>query len=642
MSESMQTNLVLGTAGHIDHGKSALVMALTGTDPDRLAEEKQRGITIQLGFARLELPDGRTMGVVDVPGHERFVRQMIAGATGIDVALLVIAADDGVMPQTVEHIAVLQTLGVRSCVVALTKTDLVDDEWVEFVSGEVRSRLSATPYADAPIVPVSSKTGAGLDELRFALQDACDATSEVRHGDVMRLPVDRVFTIKGAGTVVTGTLWSGSIAPGDVVDILPSGKKSRVRGVQEHGCDTERAQRGNRVAVNLADVSTDEVATGDMLAEAGKVALTDRFDCRVTYQDTAGSGKPLCTGARMHVAHGTREVLGRVLFCDGLQELKAGEGAYAQIRLEEPLAVRFGDRFIVRTYSPVHVAGGGEVLLARPRRRTNLKEGEAKLLACLREGDVHGAAVKAVALQDYPVSAERVAEYIGVSRQPIADALDEAAGSGALVALGGESERLYTTAPMKRRLLGKVERALVEFHSANPTEAGLNAEALRRTCFPQMEAAAFSALIADAAQSGAVVARGGLVGHPSAQGTAQQALENATDALAVLLAEQGMSPESLGALAQRADLASQMAGKAATALVEGGRAYRVSPDLLFDAQAITAAKQAVAAHLQAGGAGTVAALRDVMGTTRKYAVPLLEKFDAEGFTARSGDERTLR
>ena len=269
-----QIDLVLGTAGHIDHGKSALVQALTGTDPDRLAEEKQRGITIQLGFAQLELPDGRTMGVVDVPGHEKFVRQMIAGATGIDVALLVIAADDGVMPQTVEHIAVLQMLGVRSCVVALTKIDLVDDDWVEFVADDVRARLATTPYAQAPIVPVSSKRGDGLDNLLAALQDASDATSKVSHGDVMRLPVDRVFTIKGAGTVVTGTLWSGSVSPGDTVEILPSGKKSRVRSVQIHGKDAQHAQLGNRVAVNLADASTDEVSPGDMLAAVGEVGLS--------------------------------------------------------------------------------------------------------------------------------------------------------------------------------------------------------------------------------------------------------------------------------------------------------------------------------------------------------------------------------
>ena len=640
MTES-HPDLILGTAGHIDHGKSALVKALTGTDPDRLAEEKERGITIQLGFARLELPDGRTMGVVDVPGHERFVRQMIAGATGVDVALLVIAADDGIMPQTVEHIAVLQTLGVEACVVALTKTDLVDDDWVEFVADEVRSRLASTPYADAPIVPVSSRTGAGLDDVRQAIQDACGKAARADHGEAMRLPVDRVFTIKGAGTVITGTLWGGTAAPGDTVEILPGGKKSRVRGVQVHGQPIGQARPGNRVAVNLADASTDEVAPGDMLAAPGQVGLTNRFDCRITHIDTAGAGKPLATGARMHIAHGTREVLGRVLFCDGLKELAAGESAFAQIRLEEPLAVRYGDRFIVRTYSPVHVAGGGMVLLARPRHRTNLKPGEAALLEALAKVDAAHAVAQAVALQPYPVSALRVASYIGASRELVAEALEKSAASGEVRVIDAAPDRLYTTTSAMSRLLAKVERALVEFHSANPSEAGMSAEALRRTCFPRMEGAVFSAIVDEAARAGSVVVRGGSIGHPSAQGSVQQVLDNAADALAKALAEQGMSPETLDHLAAHAGVPQDRVGKAAAALVESGRAYRVSANLLFDARAVASAKQAIAEHLRAGGAGTVAALRDVMGTSRKYAVPLLEKFDAEKFTKRDGDERTL-
>lgn len=635
------SDLILGTAGHIDHGKSALVRALTGTDPDRLAEEKQRGITIQLGFARLELPDGRSMGVVDVPGHEKFVRQMIAGATGVDVALLVIAADDGVMPQTIEHIAVLQTLGVRSCVVALTKADLVDDDWIEFVADDVRARLAATPFDGAPIVAVSSKTGSGLDELRQAIQGVCDAAGAAGHGDVMRLPVDRAFTIKGAGTVVTGTLWGGTIAPGDVVEILPGRATSRVRGVQIHGHDADVAYPGNRVAVNLADVSVDEVASGDMLAAPGEVDLTDRFDCRVAHLDTTGTGKPLASGCRMHIAHGTREVLGRVLFCGGVRELAAGEEALAQVRLEEQLAVRHGDRFIMRSYSPVHVAGGGTVLLSRPRRRTNLKEGEVELFESLGEGDVRQAAVRAVALQPFPVSAARIASYVGEAEPVLSEALESAAAAGDVLAIGSGANRLFTTAAVRQRLLAKVDRALVEFHSAHTAEPGMNAEALRRTCFPQLESAAFGALIDDAARSGVVIARGGLVGHPSAQGSAAQALGNAADALSNLLAKQGMSPEPLNYLAEHAGVAPELTGKAVAALLDEGRVYRVSPELLFDAATVDAAKQAVAAHLRAGGAGTVAALRDVMGTSRKYAVPLLERFDAEKFTKRNGDERTL-
>lgn len=268
-------DLVLGTAGHIDHGKSTLVQALTGTDPDRLAEEKQRGITIELGFAQLVLPDGTAMGVVDVPGHEKFVRQMIAGSTGIDVALLCIAADDGIMPQTEEHLAVLELLAIPTCVVALTKCDLVDDEWAAFMADEVRGRLASTPYANADVVPVSSRTGAGLDELRAAIQKAAHATARRATSSTLRLPVDRSFTIKGAGTVITGTLWSGIAAVGGEVEIMPAGTRTRIRSVQVHGKPVDAAAAGHRTALNLNAVSTEQVRPGDFLCTPGSVVPTD-------------------------------------------------------------------------------------------------------------------------------------------------------------------------------------------------------------------------------------------------------------------------------------------------------------------------------------------------------------------------------
>ena len=639
---AQQPDLILGTAGHIDHGKSALVLALTGTDPDRLAEEKSRGITIKLGFAQLELPNGRTMGVVDVPGHERFVKQMIAGATGVDVALLVIAADDGVMPQTVEHVAVLQTLGIGTCVVALTKADLVDDDWLEFVSGEVAEYLASTPFADAPIVAVSSKTGRGLDELKDAIQKASERASRVNRGAAARLPIDRAFSIKGAGTVVTGTLWSGSVSAGDELEVLPGEKRFRVRSIQIHGTDTECAHAGNRVALNLADAPSGALGAGDFLCTPESVHLTDRFDCLFTYLDTAKRNKPLETGARMHVAHGTREVIGRVLFCDGLQKLAPGDSAYAQIRLEEELPVRSDDRFIVRTYSPVQVAGGGMVLLAHPRRRTNLTEAMRLLLDDLRDGSFDLAVRRAVGAQNMPATVEQLSRFIGADRSAIENALTQSAAERKLVPLGkGGAESFYTTQPVLRKLAGTVDRELIRFHSDNPAETGMAKEALRRKCFPNMSGNCFDALVDRLATDGAVVARGGLIGHPSAQGSAQQAIDNAADALAALLAEQGMAPEALPYLAKRAELSQQMASKALGALVDSGRAYRVSADLFFDAHAIAAAKEAIAEHLRSGGAGTAAALKEVMGTSRKFAMPLLEKFDAEGFTKRIGDERSL-
>ncbi|TLM91980.1 MAG: selenocysteine-specific translation elongation factor, partial [Actinobacteria bacterium] len=276
-------SLVLGTAGHIDHGKSSLIHALTGTDPDRLKEEKDRGITIELGFARLELPSGRSMGVVDVPGHEKFVRQMVAGATGVDVVLLVVAADDGVMPQTREHLAIIDLLGIERGVVALTKSDLVDAEWLELVAADIAALLEPTSLAGSPIVPVSSKTRAGLVELLNALDEVAEETPS-RHAKLpMRLPVDRVFTIAGAGTVVTGTMWSGTAVRDDAVEVYPSGVQGRVRGVQVHGAAVDEAQAGQRVAMNLAGIERDQIGRGDVVAAPGTLTVTDRFDARFTY-----------------------------------------------------------------------------------------------------------------------------------------------------------------------------------------------------------------------------------------------------------------------------------------------------------------------------------------------------------------------
>ena len=503
MSGRTQTDLVLGTAGHIDHGKSSLGLALTGTDPDRLAEEKQRGITIELGFARLALPDGTVLGVVDVPGHERFVRQMIAGSTGIDLALLCIAADDGIMPQTEEHLAVLELLGIRTCVVALTKTDLVDEEWALFMADEVRGRLAGTPFADADIVPVSSRTGAGLPELQEALTRAARTTRRAKAGSRLRLPVDRVFSIKGAGTVVTGTLWSGSARTGDEVEVLPSGLRTRVRSVQVHGEPVDRADAGHRVALNLNAVSTDEVRPGDFLAAPGAASATDRFDAHLAFL-----GVPCATC--------TREVTGRVLLMDGRPSLGVGERAYAQIRLDEPLPVAWRDRFVVRSYSPVHVVGGGEVLRARPRRTTTLAPGALELLDALCEGDEAAVAHAAFALTAAPVTA---------------------------------------------------------------------AEQLRETL---------------AAAAGA--------------------------------------PPSTGELIASSGLDSSLVHRALGSLEKQGLVRRIGADFYFDVSALAAFEQAVRARLVDGPA-TAAELKDAMGTSRKYAIPLLEYFDSQAVTRREGDTR---
>ena len=639
MAEYEQTHLVLGTAGHIDHGKSSLVLALTGTDPDRLAEEKKRGITIELGFARLDLGDGRSMGVVDVPGHEKFVRQMIAGSTGIDVALLVIAADDGIMPQTLEHVAVLQTLGVPTCVVALTKIDLCEPEWVDMVADDIASFLEGTPFADAPIVPVSSRTGEGVEDVRSALAKASRGAEALHRGTGVRQPVDRVFTIKGAGTVVTGTLWSGVVHPGDTVEVLPQKRSCRVRSVQMHDEPVEEAAAGNRVALNLVDVKTDEVRPGDFLATPGLIEPTMRFDAHFTYLDSAKSGKPLENGVRMHVAHGTKEVLGRVLFADGRKRLAAGECCFAQVRLEEPLPVSMGDRFIVRTYSPVSVAGGGQVLQAHPRARTNLHD-ERAVLEALAAGNLQGAARVVLEQCSVPLTANELAWRFGIGGESARLLLQTEVEERRAKPVG---ESWYATPSAVRRTVSAIEKALLVFHADNPAKAGLAKEELRRKCLPRVDAACFDALVSEAVSSRSAVVAGGLVGHPTAQGAAQQAERDAAEALSAALTAHGLTPPSLTELAAEVGIDVSLARRALARLREEGRAYRVSTEQFYDGAAIATCKQAIADVLANGGEGTVAGLKDAMGgISRKYAVPLLEAFDAEGFTMRVGDARVLR
>ena len=641
MDGRAKADLVLGTAGHIDHGKSSLVRALTGVDPDRLAEEKARGITIELGFARLELPDGTALGVVDVPGHERFVRRMIAGATGVDLALLCVAADDGVMPQTEEHLAVLDLLGVRTGVVALTKIDLADAEWVAFASDEVRARLAGTPFADAEIVPVSSRTKEGLGELKAALARAAARTARSKAGSLLRLPVDRAFSVKGAGTVVTGTLWSGTAAAGDEVEVLPSGARARIRGVQMHGEAVERAEAGHRVALNLNALSVDEARPGCFLASPGSLRVTDRFDAEVRYLGTPGAARPLESGARVRVAHGTRETGGRVLLMGGRGALAPKESAFAQIRLDEPLPVSWRDRFVLRSASSARVVGGGAVLRAHPRRSTALDPATEALLAALRDEDEAAAARAAFALEALPTTAEELAAAAGVGEGAARRELAALAEEGGAVALPSRDGRPRYAAPRAlQRHRAALENALLRFHAEEPDQAGIAKDALRRRCLPRATPECFDALLADAVARGAAEADEGRVSHPRAGAGARKRDEEAAEALRAALAAAGAAPPAASELAAGCGFEPAVARRALGALERQGRVVRVSADLCFDAAALGALEAAARERLAAGPA-TAAELKEAMGTSRKYAIPLLEHFDGKGLTRREGDLRVL-
>ncbi len=630
--------LVLGTAGHIDHGKSALIKALTGTDPDRLPEEKERGVTIELGFARLDLPSGRTMGVVDVPGHEKFVRQMVAGATGIDVVLFVVAADDGVMPQTREHLAIIDLLGISRGIVAITKSDLVDDEWLALVRSDVEQLLVGTSIEGAPIVSVSAKTGAGLSELVAEIDRVADQTAS-RHSDVpMRLPVDRVFTIAGAGTVVTGTMWSGSVAGDDAVEAYPSGVRGRVRGVQVHGESVSRARAGQRVAVNISGVERNEIARGDVLAEPGSLTVTDRFDARFTYLGAPGSEKPFPSGTRVHVDHGTREVLGRVLLMDG-GALAPGQSALAQVRLEEPLVPRYDDRFIVRSYSPVYTIGGGMVLDVFPPRRTQLGDHERASLEALAAHDVGGAVLGLLQSRRVPMSAREIASALGVAQSEVAPVLS--ATQLEQLAVAGEPH--FIPADALDALVSTIEARLRSFHAENPSQSSIATAALRDLVSCRCDARVFDAVLEVAASRGAAAIEGGRVHHPEAAAGAHSAEQDAAQAVARALASAGLEPPSVAELVSATGAGADVVRKALGVLVGEGTVVRVTSELHFSATAIDDARSRLSAFLADKPEGATAAqLRDALGVSRKFAIPLLEYLDSHGLTKRLGDVRVLR
>lgn len=630
-------SLVLGTAGHIDHGKSALVQALTGTDPDRLPEEKARGVTIELGFAKLELPSGRTMGVVDVPGHERFVRQMVAGATGIDVVLLVVAADDGVMPQTREHLAIIDLLGISRGVVALTKSDLADEDWIELVRADVEHLLAGTSIENAPIVPVSARSGAGLPELLGELDRVAQETESRQAKQSMRLPVDRVFTIGGAGTVVTGTLWSGSVSPDDTVEIYPGGARARVRGVQVHSESVDKAHAGQRVAVNLSGVERSEIERGDIVAEPGTLIVTDRFDVRFTYLGIPGDDRPFESGARVHVNHGTREVLGRVLLMEA-ETLAPGGSAFAQLRLEAPLVPRYGDRFIVRSYSPMYTIGGGIILDTSPPRRTRITPEERGLLEALLAGDVPVAVNTLVANRAVPMSSTEVAAALGVSRAEAADVLNTAS----LDRVKAGNTTYFATPDALDALTAAIEHELLAFHEANPAESSIPTAALRDKVDRRLDPKLFDALLGVAAERGVAVVASGRAHHPHAAAAAKDAEAATADTLRSLLAEAGLQPPSIAEMIEASGAEPGVVRRVLGALVTGGEVVRIG-ELHFSAAAYEGARERVRGLLEGAPEGATAAqIREALGVSRKYAIPLLEQFDAQGLTRREGDLRVLR
>jgi selenocysteine-specific elongation factor len=611
--------LTLGTAGHIDHGKTALVRALTGVDTDRLPEERERGISIELGFARMELPSGGSLSVVDVPGHERFVRTMVAGATGVDLFLLVVAADDGVMPQSREHVAVMELLEVPAGVVALTKMDLVGAEQAAEARAGIAELLAGGPYAGAPVVDVSATGGTGLGELRARLAAAAASAAPNRGapGGSPRLHVDRSFSLPGIGTVVTGTLWSGSVARGDEVRIEPRRRRARVRAVQVHSEPRERAAAGQRVALNLAGVDRGEVRRGDVIV-AGDAGPAAGYLLDVELRLLPGA-RPLRRGARVHVHHGTRESPARVAPVEG-DLLHPGGAGLAQLRLERPLLALAGDRFVVRSIAPADTVGGGRVLDPRPVKH-GAGEAHARRLRALGAGDP---------LELLRLELEDAAS--GVDGEDRGAELERLAAAGEVVPVGRRTRRWFTP-----RLLDSARAGLLAAVGADDDPRPRSAAALAHAAGIDPQAAA--AVLETLSDEGEVDRRGGGYVRPR---RAPGPLDPLAQRLLALLEADGLQPGSVDALADRADAPRPAVAAALERLAATGDVTRVKPGIYYEPGALERAAAEVAAICDRDGAVTIAGLRDRLGTSRKYAQALLEHLDSTRVTRRVGDEHVLR
>jgi selenocysteine-specific elongation factor len=628
---------VIGTAGHIDHGKTALVRALTGQDTDRLKEEKERGISIDLGFAYLDLPGRERVGVVDVPGHERFIRNMLAGAHGIDVALLVVAADDGVMPQTEEHLDILHLLGVTRGVVAVTKTDLVDEARVRAALDEIRVALDGTSLATAPIVPVSSATGAGLAGLRAAIDEQLARPVPARPDAYFRLPVDRVFSLRGPGLVVTGTALAGDARVGDTVRVLPDGGEARVRSLETHGAPHEHATGGRRLAVGLAGIERDRLARGAVVCHPAITRATRCLDAWVEIRPAAGRVIASHTRVRLHL--GTAEVLGRVVVHDG--PLAPRGGGWARLVLREPVAALRGDRFVLRDETARRTIGGGEVARAFVDPRVRRAPDLAAHLAALRGGDDAAAAGAVLALdREFATDLAGVAEALNRTAESARLALAIAPAVVAIPdAAGAEA---WTTVAKWQRLVDAACAAVADEHREHPLARGLEMESLRGrlpwVLPPRVFRWAVDRLVADGllgrADSVLHAPRHAVRLAPPAQALA--------DRVERLLAEGGLTPPDVRGLEAAAGASRRDLLEVLRVLDADGRVVRVSPDLYFARAAADEARARLERHCGADGTITPAAFRDLIGASRKFAIALLEWLDRTAVTVRVGDLRRLR
>lgn len=626
-------NIIIGTAGHVDHGKTALIKALTGIETDRIKEEKKRGITIELGFAYLDLPDGEKAGIIDVPGHEKFVKNMLAGAGGIDLALLVVAADEGFMPQTREHLGILSLLNISEGIIVVTKKDMVDEDWLEIVCDEVRQEVQGTFLENAQIIPVSSYTGEGIEQLRQAIFTMIDQKTQIKNLDVpFRIPVDRIFSVEGFGTVITGTLIEGTMKVGDPVTVYPSRIESRIRNLQVHSQDVQEAYAGQRVAVNLAGLKKTDLNKGNVIAVPDSMHTTMMIDIHLTVLKDCD--REIRNATRLHLYHGARDILCKIVLLDR-DSVGAGESCYAQLRLEEEIAVKTGDRFVLRFYSPVETIGGGVILDSNPFKH---KRNDAAVLESLKlkEGGSDREKISA-ALRDYSARFETL-DFLqiqtGIPKEQFDQQINKLIKDKVAFRV---SDNVVIHTDYLNRLKDSAVKLLESYHKENPLREGMKKDEFRNKLIKYEDISVVDK-ITDSLVNRKVLKYVNncvaLADFEVQQDNNQQEIENA-------FLQGGFSPESPDQIAARFPKVKNFK-QVLESLVNTGKLVRVEEKILLHAdyynKALTLAKE----HVDQNGQITLAEMRDLMGASRKFAVAVLEYWDKRGITKKVGDARTFK
>ena len=631
--------LILGTAGHIDHGKTSLIKAVTGIDTDRLKEEKRRGITIELGFAYLELPSGQVLGIVDVPGHEKFVKNMVAGATGIDIVAMVIAADEGVMPQTREHMEICTLLEINHGLVVLTKIDLVDEEWLELVIEDIKDFTRQTFLENAPILPVSSSTGKGLKELVNALDNIGAVIPNRPPTDIFRLPVDRVFSMKGFGTVITGTLISGSVEVGETIMIYPSCLTSKVRGIQAHNQSVNRAEAGMRTAINFQGLEMDAVNRGDVLSNINALKPNYMLDVSIHYLKS--NKKPIKNRARVRFHTGTSEILGILVLLDK-EELVPGESTVAQLRLDKPVAVISNDRFVLRSYSPVRTIGGGYILNPIPKKQKRFKPDVIKGLKRLLDKNPEDNVSYHVGESGYRgLSFSDIKIMTNLHEKNLFRIVQDLL-SKRIIILFDKDNQIYIHQEALEKLKNETIGYLDRYHSVNPLKAGMPKEELKSKFPALVRQKLFHMMINEMANEGLIVQEENVVrmtSHKVSLGVDQADIR--TKILSAYLSA-GLTPPYYRELSKTLDIQASHAKDVLTLLLDEGRIVKVKEDLYFHVDAVKGLKEKLVDFLETNGEMTTPQFKDIAGVSRKYLIPLIEYFDATNVTIRVGDIRKLR